>query len=142
MLGSEVPMRTRLVVLLVLASLSSGTARAYDVLDAHQRPRRDPFDPSEPGVAVCEVPPPEWCASSQIACADLKTLRLTGVLVDTASPRAVFEDSAQRGTVVRVGDVVSNSRVKAIHRDRVVLERLLVRSTETKLDVVFVRFAR
>jgi Tfp pilus assembly protein PilP len=80
--------------------------------------RRDPF------LAVALVDPaPSWCDVGPLACANLDELKLSAVVVDTASPRAMFEDAEGRGTIVRIGDTVGAGRVRSVRRDGVVIER-------------------
>ncbi|MBM4279984.1 MAG: pilus assembly protein PilP [Deltaproteobacteria bacterium] len=81
--------------------------------------RRDPFAPPASGKAACETPP---AACDGVACASLSSLRVTALLVDTASPRALLETTDGRGTSVRVGDVVAGRRVVSITRRGISLD--------------------
>ena len=104
------------VPLALIAVLVAGPARADDGLAA-----RDPFaalgDLQPEGPACVEI--------RGVVCARLDQLTLRGVVTGTASPRALFEDGAGKSHLVRVGDVVDGMRVKALHRQSVVLERTL-----------------
>jgi type IV pilus assembly protein PilP len=55
---------------------------------------------------------------------ELSQLKLVGIVWDTKDPRAMVEDTAALGYVVKVGTPIGNSdgKVKAIHRNEVVVE--------------------
>lgn len=106
-----------LVVLCVanVVSLVPSIARASD--------RRDPF-----ATLSAAVPPAraEVCERHPVACAPLDDVIVKGLVVDTASPRALVELKDGAGTVVRVGDTLASGRVLAITAGGVVLERVSV----------------
>jgi hypothetical protein len=97
-----------------VAAAAAPRAPAYDPTG-----RRDPFAPATSGKLDCEPPP---VACDGVACAPLSSLRLTALLVDTASPRALVETSDGRGTSVRVGDIVAGRRVVSISRRGLALD--------------------
>jgi len=104
------------VPLALIAVLVAGQARADDGLTA-----RDPFA----AMGALEPEGPVCVELRGVVCARLDELTLRGVVTGTASPRALFEDAAGKSHLVRVGDVVDGMRVKALHRQSVVLERTL-----------------
>lgn len=55
---------------------------------------------------------------------ELSQLKLVGIVWDTKDPRAMIEDNAALGYVVKVGTPIGNNdgKVKAIHRNEVVVE--------------------
>jgi type IV pilus assembly protein PilP len=55
---------------------------------------------------------------------DLSQLKIVGVVWDIKEPRAMVEDSAGLGYVIKVGTPIGSNdgRVKAIQRDQIVVE--------------------
>jgi Tfp pilus assembly protein PilP len=55
---------------------------------------------------------------------DLAQLKLVGIVWDIKEPRAMVEDSAGLGYVVKVGTLIGSNdgKVKAIHRNQIVVE--------------------
>lgn len=107
--------RLRSAVVLVLTSLAVASPGAADPGTG-----RDPF-----AVYGADVRPAACVEARGVVCVALGRLRLRGVVTGTASPRALLEDDAGGSHLIRVGDVVDGLRVKALRRDRVVLERTL-----------------
>ncbi len=106
-----------LVILCVanVVSLVPSTALASD--------RRDPFATLSAAVAPT---PREVCDRRPGACAALEEIVVKGVVIDTASPRALVELKDGAGIVVRIGDTLAAGRVLAITAGGVVLERVSV----------------
>ena len=55
---------------------------------------------------------------------DLGQLKIVGIVWDLKEPRAIIEDPAGLGYMVRVGTAIGNSdgKVKAIHRNQIIVE--------------------
>ncbi len=66
------------------------------------------------------------CDGHPAACARLDEVVVKGVVVETASPRALVEMKDGAGIVVRIGDTLASGRVLAITTGGVVLERASV----------------
>jgi hypothetical protein len=82
--------------------------------------RRDPFrSPLVDAGAERSV----VCGNSPLGCVNLEHIKLRAVVVETVTPRAMFEDAQGRGYSVRIGDIVAEGRVRSIDRDGVTIER-------------------
>ncbi len=83
-------------------------------------PPRDPFTPY--GVAEDDV-----LRSWPFATVDVAALKLEGVVVGVASPTAIVVGPDGRGVMIKVGTLIGRegAQVKAIRRDRIVLETTL-----------------
>ncbi len=83
---------------------------------------RDPFRPMTLGTKVDSGRKRENL--SPLERFELSQLKLVGIVWDTKDPRAMIEDTAALGYVVKVGTPIGNSdgKVKAIHRNEVVVE--------------------
>jgi hypothetical protein len=108
----------RALVIFCVASLVSLVASG-----ARASERRDPFLPLSAAVPPARG---EVCERRPLACAPLDDVVVKGLVVDTASPRALVELKDGAGTVVRVGDTLASGRVLAITAGGVVLERVSV----------------
>ncbi len=115
-------------LLAAAAALLSATTALADP-DYRYRPqdRRDPFATYMSSVAFNPAEPCEG-----LACIDAEKLKVTALLTDIASPRALVEDADGRGFTVRVGDTIGSRRVVAITRDGL----RLVSPTRTPRGVV------
>lgn len=119
--------------LLFAASAFADPAYAYDPWN-----RRDPFDQGDPG---CNPNGEPRCDG--LACVNAETLKLTALLVGTATPRALIEDANGRGHSVRIGDVVAHRRVVAITRDGLTLRgRIAITRTLVRDDTVVLTLRR
>lgn len=82
---------------------------------------RDPFRPMSLRVKVHSR---ERENLSPLERLDLSQLKLVGIIWDIKEPRAMVEDTARLGYVVKVGTPIGShdGKVKAIHRNQLVIE--------------------
>ncbi len=82
---------------------------------------RDPFRPLTLRTKVNSRPRENLSPLERL---DLSQLKLVGIVWDIKEPRAMVEDSAGLGYVVKVGMPIGSNdgRVKAIHRNQIVVE--------------------
>ncbi len=125
----------------MLASIIAAAVFSLTPVTGHDgRPgvaARDPFAPYMHNAVTVDPRCADIGADNDVACVPLDELRLTAIVTATATPRAMFEDKAGKSHMVRVNDVVSGLRVKAIRRGVVVVERRLMNSwgSTSKADV-------
>ena len=97
---------------------------------------RDPFRPMTLRTKVTKAPRENL---SPLERYELSQLKLVGIVWDIKEPRAMLEDSAGLGYVVKVGTLIGSNdgKVKAIHRNEVVVEEVYSDDygTRTKRDV-------
>ncbi|MGE5218791.1 MAG: pilus assembly protein PilP [Chloroflexota bacterium] len=84
---------------------------------------RDPFRPM---TLRAKVPRRAKENLSPLERFDLSQLKLVGIIWDIKEPRAMVEDSAGLGYVVKVGTPIGNNegKIKAIHHNEVVVEEI------------------
>lgn len=85
------------------------------------RVNRDPFRPMTLRTKVNKRPRDNLSPLEQ---KDLSQLKLVGIVWDIKEPRAMVEDTAGLGYVVKVGTPIGSNdgTVKAIHRNQIVVE--------------------
>lgn len=95
-----------------------------DASSALKESERDPFRPM---TLRTKVPTRKRENLSPLERFDLSQLKLVGIIWDVQDPRALVEDSAGLGYVVRVGTPIGNSdgKIKIIRRNEVVVEEML-----------------
>jgi type IV pilus assembly protein PilP len=84
---------------------------------------RDPFRPTALRTKVSKAPRENL---SPLERYELSQLKLVGIVWDIKEPRAMVEDSGGLGYVIKVGTPIGSNdgKVKAIHRNEVVVEEL------------------
>ncbi len=82
---------------------------------------RDPFRPMTLRARMSARPRENLSPLERL---DLSQLKIVGVIWDIKEPRAMVEDSAGLGYVVKVGTPIGNNdgRVKAIQRNQIIVE--------------------
>jgi type IV pilus assembly protein PilP len=85
--------------------------------------RRDPFRPPSVGVSRQRGEP-----TTPLQRYDVGQLKLVAIIYDTHEPRAVLEDEAGLGYIVKQGTLVglNDGEIRAIERGRVVVEEQAV----------------
>jgi type IV pilus assembly protein PilP len=105
----------------VTAPVRGDTGRAPAANDAVYDPtgKRDPFRPPRSNQTTLAGE-----ARTPLQRYDIGQLRLVAVIYDASTPRAVVEDDAGLGYIVRVGTPIgaNNGAVKAIERGKVRVE--------------------
>jgi Tfp pilus assembly protein PilP len=101
--------------------LPQKTSEAPPAAPALKPNSRDPFRPT---TLRSKVSAPKRANLSPLERLDLSQLKIVGIVWDITEPRAMVEDAAGLGYVVKVGTPIGNNdgKVKAIHRDHVVVE--------------------
>ena len=86
---------------------------------------RDPFRPMSLRVKVHSQARENLSPLERL---DLSQLKVVGIIWDIKEPRAMVEDTARLGYVVKVGTPIGNhdGKVKAIHRDQLVIEEFVM----------------
>lgn len=90
--------------------------------------RKDPF---RPFFALDDVERP---GTGPLGMFELEQLRLTAVIVGTATPTAMIEDPTGMGHLIRVGSLVGkdNAQVKHIRRGEIILEQVILNANLTR----------
>ena len=85
--------------------------------------RRDPFRPMTLRTKTNDQPRENLSPLERF---ELGQLKVVGIVWDLKEPRAMIEDTAGLGYIVKVGTPIGNNegKVKAIHRNEVVVEEL------------------
>jgi type IV pilus assembly protein PilP len=98
--------------------------------------KRDPFRPTTLKAKVGSQPRENLSPLERF---ELGQLKVVGIVSDTKEARAMIEDTAGLGYIVKVGTPIGSSegRVKAIHRNEVVVEESYAdfHGTKKKRDV-------
>jgi type IV pilus assembly protein PilP len=98
--------------------------------------KRDPFRPMTLKTKVGSQPKENLSPLERF---ELGQLKVVGIVSDMKEPRAMIEDTAGLGYIVKVGTPIGSSegRVKAIHRNEVVVEESYAdfHGTKKKRDV-------
>jgi len=101
----------------VPAKTSETAAPAHVMKEGSRDPFRSPLMPKKVNTRVREN-------LSPLEQKDLSQLKVVGIVWDIKEPRAMVEDTAGLGYVVKVGTPIGSNdgTVKAIHRNRIVVE--------------------
>lgn len=101
--------------------LPKKTSEAPAAAPALKPNSRDPFRPT---TLRTKVNSPARANLSPLERLDLGQLKIVGIVWDIREPRAMVEDAAGLGYVVKIGTPIGNNdgKVKAIRRDHVVVE--------------------
>lgn len=86
---------------------------------------RDPFRPMTLRTRLPNRPRENLSPLERL---ELSQIKLVGIVWDIGEPRAIVEDSAGLGYTIKVGTPIgtSDGRVKAIHRNEVIIEESFV----------------
>jgi Tfp pilus assembly protein PilP len=101
--------------------LPQKTAEAPAAAPALKPNSRDPFRPTTLRTRVNKRARENLSPLERF---DLGQLKIVGIVWDIKEPRAMVEDSAGLGYVVKVGSPIGNSdgKIKEIHREQVIVE--------------------
>ena len=88
---------------------------------ARKEGSRDPFRPMTMRTKINTRPRENLSPLERV---DLSQLKIVGIVWDIKEPRAMIEDTAGLGYVVKVGTPIGNNdgKVKAIHRNQLIVE--------------------
>ncbi|MEW5849625.1 MAG: pilus assembly protein PilP [Myxococcota bacterium] len=109
-----------------LTAEPASPTRAY--VPVRRAPDKDPF-------RAPELEPPRHEGNSELERYDLDELKLVGIVVGVAVPRAMVEDPHGVGHMVTIGTALGRdgARVSAIRKDEIVVERKVLRPLQKPL---------